>query len=75
MYFNSFLKHFLEKRYVLELLNTFFFKFCQILEVNNRTKGDNSETIQQWNDFMSFVSLYYDILYLYLVSSSYLSPF
>ena len=46
MYFNSFLKHFLEKKYVLELLNTFFFKFCSILEVNNITVGDNNRTIE-----------------------------
>ena len=48
MYFNSFRKHFREKkRYVLELLNTFFFKFCPILEVNNRTIGDNNGKIGQ----------------------------
>ena len=47
MYFNSFLKHFLQKKYVLEILNTFFFKFCPILMVNNRTIGDNNGTIEQ----------------------------
>ena len=51
MYFNSFLKHFLEKVYVSELLNTFFFKFCPILEVNN---GAICEiTMKQWNNGMN----------------------
>ena len=47
MYFNSFLKCFLEKKYVSELFNTFFFKFYLILEVNIRTIGDNNGTIEQ----------------------------
>ena len=42
-----FLKRFLEKKYVLELSNTFFFEFCPTLEVNNRTIGDNNGTIEQ----------------------------
>ena len=46
MYFNSFLEHFLEKN-VLELLNTFFFKFCPTLGVNNGTIGDNNGTIEK----------------------------
>ena len=37
--------------------------------------GDYNETIEQLNDFMNFVFLSYDILNLYKVSSSYLSPF
>ena len=72
MYFNSFLKHFLEKKYVSELLSTFFFKFCPILKVNHRTIGDNNGTIE---DFASSVSLSYEILYVFQVSSFYLSPF
>ena len=58
-----------------ELLNTFFFKFYPISEVNNRTISDNNGTVEQWNDFMSFVSLSYDMVYVYQVSFSYLSPF
>ena len=31
-------------------LNTFFFKCCLTLEVNNRTIGDNNGTIEQYNN-------------------------
>ena len=73
-YFNSFLKHFLEKN-VSELLNTFFFKFCPTLEVNNRTAGDNNGTIEQQNDFMSFfhcLMIYYRSTKFHLPSFLYL---
>ena len=34
------------KKNVLELLNTFLFKFCPILVVNNRTIADNNGTME-----------------------------
>ena len=47
--------YFLEKKYVLELLNTFFFKFCPILEVNNRTIGDDNRKIERCYQFCFIV--------------------